>query len=114
MSDPEQFKYDVRVRDRMLHKGSIDEGEVKRHLDALQDLEAVCEIMTLQQPALAHAETPSPAAAVEAPIAVGEPMAAPPEPPLAAPPPPPAPPPVQAAASPTAEVDSADDDGWGS
>jgi hypothetical protein len=52
MRDPDIFKYDVRVRDRMLRAGRITTEEIARVLDALPDLDASLEIVTLNQPAL--------------------------------------------------------------
>jgi hypothetical protein len=52
MRDPEMFKYDVRVRERMLRAGRITTEEVSRVLDALPDLETSIESVTLNQPAL--------------------------------------------------------------
>ena len=52
MRDPEMFKYDVRVRERMLRAGRITNEEVGRILDALPDLESSIEAVPLNQPAL--------------------------------------------------------------
>ncbi len=52
MRDPEMFKYDVRVRERMLRAGRITPEEVSRVLDALPDLETFIESVPLNQPAL--------------------------------------------------------------
>ncbi len=52
MRDPEMFKYDVRVRERMLRAGRITTEEVSRVLDALPDLETSIESVSLNQPAL--------------------------------------------------------------
>ena len=52
MRDPDMFKYDVRVRDRMLRAGRITSDDVGRLLDALPDLEASIEAVALNQPAL--------------------------------------------------------------
>lgn len=52
MRDPDMFKYDVRVRERMLRAGRISADEVGRVLDALPDLEASIESVVLNQPAL--------------------------------------------------------------
>ena len=52
MRDPEMFKYDVRVRDRMLRAGRISVEEVNGLLAALPDSESECEVVALNQPAL--------------------------------------------------------------
>lgn len=113
MSEPELFKYDVRVRERMLHRGGVSEAQIKQRLDALPDLDAECEVMVLQQPALGHPES----AAAQPEAAAAEPAFAPP-----APPPPVAapqavvPPPAIEAPEPTVEgqAGNVDDEGWGS
>lgn len=57
MSTSEHFKYDVRIRERMLAKGLLTESELKSHLEALKDLEADTEPLALPQPALTDADT---------------------------------------------------------
>jgi len=52
MRDPEIFKYDVRVRDRMLRSGRTNSEEIGKLLSGLPDLEAEAEIVSLNQPAL--------------------------------------------------------------
>lgn len=52
MTQNEQFKYDVRVRERMLKRGVITEAEVQKKLDALVGLDAACEELEASQPAL--------------------------------------------------------------
>lgn len=52
MRDPEKFKYDVRVRERMLRGGRITVEEVNSLLQALPDVEGECEDVLLPQPAL--------------------------------------------------------------
>jgi len=52
MRDPDMFKYDVRVRDRMLRAGRITGDEVNQLLQGLPDLEASVEAVPLNQPAL--------------------------------------------------------------
>lgn len=61
MRDPDMFKYDVRVRDRMLRAGRITSDDVGRLLDALPDLEASIEAVPLNQPALDVTAAASPA-----------------------------------------------------
>lgn len=55
MSDPAEFKYDVRVRDRMLKRGLLSEADLKRHLEGLSDAEQKSESVILGQPALGTA-----------------------------------------------------------
>jgi hypothetical protein len=56
MKSSELFKYDVRVRERMLHKGLINEKDVSSHLAALPDRETACEEVRLEQPGLGRHE----------------------------------------------------------
>ncbi len=62
MRDPDIFKYDVRVRERMLRAGRITNDEIVHVLDALPDLEASAEVVPLNQPALDSAPAGSAAA----------------------------------------------------
>ncbi|MFO0564833.1 MAG: hypothetical protein U0263_04175 [Polyangiaceae bacterium] len=50
------FKYDVRVRERMIRRGLLNEADVKRHVDALVDAEGMSENVDQPQPALAGGE----------------------------------------------------------
>lgn len=52
MSDPVIFKYDVRVRERMLKRGLVTEADIKRHLEGLSDLEPTSGHVELAQPAI--------------------------------------------------------------
>lgn len=63
MRDPEMFKYDVRVRERMLRGGRITTEEVNVLLQALPDVESECEDVLLPQPALDLAAVAAAAAA---------------------------------------------------
>jgi hypothetical protein len=54
MSKPEDFKFDSRVRDRLLRNRTLSSAEVKLHLEQLPDLEGEYEVMS---------ETPQPAVA---------------------------------------------------
>lgn len=54
MTNLEAFKFDVRVRERMLRRAAITDAELARHLEALRDLESQCDEMPLKQPALAR------------------------------------------------------------
>jgi hypothetical protein len=56
MKDSELFKYDVRVRERMLKKGLLADKDLGRHLEALPDREAACERVVLEQPAIGRHE----------------------------------------------------------
>lgn len=51
------LKHDVRVRERMLHKGMMTEAEWDSHLSGLPDLESQCDRLPLQQPALSRFDT---------------------------------------------------------
>ena len=54
MSKPEDFKFDSRVRDRLLRNRTLSSAEVKLHLEQLPDLEGEYEVMTdTPQPAVA-------------------------------------------------------------
>lgn len=57
MSTNDYFKYDVRVRERMLARGMLTDGELKSHLEALKDLESEVRPVSVPQPALATAST---------------------------------------------------------
>ena len=52
MTGSEIFKFDVRIRERMLRKGTVSEAEVNKHLEALSDVAAHGEDLVLRQPAL--------------------------------------------------------------
>jgi hypothetical protein len=77
MRDPDTFKYDVRVRERMLRAGRVNTDDIARLLDALPDLEANLDIVTLNQPALDAA-----AAGAGAVVASATRQSVPPSPPL--------------------------------
>jgi hypothetical protein len=73
----EPLKYDIRVRERLLRKGLLNESEVKVHLDSLSDLGDRAVEIELKQPALqkeseraeyARISRPSPSLARPAPI----------------------------------------------
>lgn len=53
MSTSESFKYDVRIRERMLSKGLISDKEVQSHLESLKDAEGDSRPVSIPQPALA-------------------------------------------------------------
>jgi hypothetical protein len=52
MPIPENFKYDVRVRERMLKRGLLTESELGKHVDALADVTDQVIEVELKQPAL--------------------------------------------------------------
>jgi hypothetical protein len=52
MDVPVNFKFDVRIRARMLAKGMISDADVTKHVDGLPDREAETTAIDLAQPAL--------------------------------------------------------------
>jgi hypothetical protein len=52
MTGSEIFKFDVRIRERMLRKGTLSEAEVGKHLEGLSDVAGQGEDLVLRQPAL--------------------------------------------------------------
>jgi hypothetical protein len=52
MPIPEQFKYDVRVRERLLRNGELLESDLKKHVDGLADVSELLVEVELKQPAL--------------------------------------------------------------
>jgi hypothetical protein len=52
MPIPEDFKYDMRVRERMLRRGELTEAELTKHVDALTDVAELLVEVELKQPAL--------------------------------------------------------------
>lgn len=73
MSDPENFKFDVRVRDRMLRSGLLVEAELDQLLQSLPDVEDQGEPLGLGQPAIGRGESvavvrPAPAFVAAAPV----------------------------------------------
>lgn len=52
MSIDDSFRYDVRVRERLLNKGILKPEDVQKHLEALADVETQSEPVSLEQPAL--------------------------------------------------------------
>src|SRR6478752_7109871 len=52
MPIPENFKYDVRVRERMLKRGLLTESELSKHVEALADVTDQVIEVELKQPAL--------------------------------------------------------------
>jgi hypothetical protein len=63
MSKPEEFKFDSRVRERLLRNRALSAPDLKRHLDALPDLEGEYDVLNdTPQPAVTpardHSEEP--------------------------------------------------------
>jgi hypothetical protein len=52
MAIPDDLKFDVRVRDRLLSRGLVTEAEIEKHVKALPDLEGHAVELTPKQPAL--------------------------------------------------------------
>ncbi len=52
MRDPEIFKYDVRVRDRLLKLQRVSASEIEQMFTSLPDLDGTTEPIELEQPAL--------------------------------------------------------------
>jgi len=52
MAIPDDLKFDVRVRDRLLSGGLVTEAEIDKHVKALPDLDAEAVELTAKQPAL--------------------------------------------------------------
>ena len=48
----EDFRFDIRIRDRMVQAGNITKEEVEARLAALKDVEPESELVDLEQPAL--------------------------------------------------------------
>lgn len=80
MDVPRSFKFDVRIRSRLLSKGQVTEAEVAKHLEALPDLEAHSDVVNMAQPAIGTpAERPRPIPQV---VHVPRPLARPVAPPV--------------------------------
>lgn len=52
----DSFRYDVRIRDRLLNKGLLTKEEVQKHLDALKDVESQSEPVQVEAPTGASGE----------------------------------------------------------
>lgn|GEM_PF-1312740 len=50
MSIEEEFRFDVRIQQRLMKKGLVQEDELKARLAALKDLEDDCEAVQVDQP----------------------------------------------------------------
>ena len=53
MNIEEDFRFDVRIQDRLMKKGLVTKEELDQRLAALKDLEGAAETLDLQQPGLA-------------------------------------------------------------
>jgi hypothetical protein len=98
MTGSESFKFDVRIRERMLRKGTLSESEVGKHLEGLSDVAAQGEDLVLRQPALHRHDDAARKSVPPAPRSVPPPMSAS------------APPSATAEAEGGADID---DDDWG-
>jgi len=50
MSIEEEFRFDVRIQERMVNKGVVGKEELDQRLSALRDLEDESEVLDLEQP----------------------------------------------------------------
>lgn len=56
MRDPDMFKFDVRVRERMMKAGRLTPDELTKQLATLEDVDANGVAIELEQPALGRAD----------------------------------------------------------
>lgn len=56
MNIEEEFRFDVRIQERMVKKGLVSEEELQQHLSALKDVESESEELDLEQPGHAPLE----------------------------------------------------------
>lgn len=56
MRDPEMFRFDVRIRERMMKAGRLSPEDLAKQLGALVDVESNCVTVDLEQPALGRAD----------------------------------------------------------
>lgn len=56
MRDPVMFKFDVRVRERMIKAGRLTPDELNKQLATLEDVEANGAPIDLEQPALGRSD----------------------------------------------------------
>jgi hypothetical protein len=56
MNIDEEFRFDVRIQERMVKKGLVQKDELDQRLSGLKDLEEESEPLDLQQPGLAPLE----------------------------------------------------------
>jgi hypothetical protein len=59
MNIDEEFRFDVRIQDRMVKKGLVTKEELEQRLAQLKDSESDSEVLPLEQPGLAplHADS---------------------------------------------------------
>src|SRR5690606_15639704 len=58
MNRPENFLFDVRVRERMIAQGLLSDEAISGHLEALNDRAEQLETLDLEQPALVSEKPP--------------------------------------------------------
>jgi len=73
MDLPVNFKFDQRIRARLLAKGHITEADVTKHLDGLADAQPQVDVIDLAQPALTSPEERERLAAARASAVVSRP-----------------------------------------
>jgi len=76
MDLPANFKFDVRVRPRLLARGQLTEAEVEKHLEGLPDAQPQADMIDLPQPALTTPEERERAAAQRPSVVAPRPVAA--------------------------------------
>jgi len=54
MNIDEDFRFDVRIQERMVKKGLVTKEELEKRLSDLKDVEEQAEVLELPQPGLAH------------------------------------------------------------
>ncbi|HEX2732978.1 MAG TPA: hypothetical protein VHM70_15320 [Polyangiaceae bacterium] len=60
MNRPQNFKFDVRVRERLMAQGGLTAEDLEVHLGKLQDCEDDYDVVDLEQPALVTEKAPPP------------------------------------------------------
>lgn len=63
----EEFRFDVRIQERMVKKGLVEKEELQKRLEALADLENESELLELEQPGLTRLDADSETENKEAP-----------------------------------------------
>src|SRR5690606_32016891 len=82
MNQPEQFEFDVRIRERMLVRGRVDQSSVEARLASLRDLSDQAVTMEIEQPALISEKEPLPEPPMAGLVGLGIPPLADPAPPV--------------------------------
>jgi len=54
MSQPDTFKFDIRITERMMRNGRLSQTELAKFLESLVDCESNVESISLEQPGLAR------------------------------------------------------------